>query len=124
MTPAEWYRQNYPDAPEHDDRCLAVLASWQALYNIPRTGRARTDGGFRQCGKGVSVHVPPGHGTFATYDFAELTRLVIAAHRHCCRVEIGHRGHHLIVRVHPRKPAGTHQFERHPSLADLIAAAS
>ena len=118
MTPAEWYRQNYPSGPSHNERCLAVLGSWQALYNINRTGVRRTDGGFRVCADGVEVHLPGGV-SMATYDNEGLTRLVLAAHRHQCRVELSCRGRYLVLLVFPRKPGGTAWYDRHPTLADL-----
>ena len=119
MNAAEWYRRNYPKGPDHDPRCLRVLASWKALYNIVRTGRGRTDGGFRACGDGVEVHIPPGHGRFSTYDDGGLTRLVVAAHRYACRVEIATEGRHTVLRVHPRSHDGTRFYDRHPRPSDL-----
>lgn len=121
MTPAEWYRSCYPEGPQHDNRCLAVLGAYTGLYNLPITGRGRLDGGFRQCGDGVEIHFQPGSATLATFDFSELTALVIAAHRHAVRLEISVQGRHLVMRAHPRSHDGDAFNTRHPTLDDLIA---
>ena len=49
-TPEAWYRRNYPKGPDHDPRCLRVLVSWEALYNIVRTGRGRCTLRAADCG--------------------------------------------------------------------------
>lgn len=117
---AAWYRRNYPDGPDYDPRCLDVLASWLPLYNICRYGQnTRIDGGFRPCGDGVEVHIREGMGDLSTYDGDELTRLVIAAHKYCCRVSISTKARHMVIRVHPRDPEGARLHQRHPRLADL-----
>lgn len=119
MTATEWYQRNFPKGPEHDERCLNTLEAWERLYNISRTGRARLDGGFRASAGGVEIHCPPGV-SLSTFDDAALTRLVIAAHRNCCRVEISCRGNYLIIRIHAREPEGTRFYDRHPDLDDLV----
>jgi hypothetical protein len=113
-----WYYRNYPDGPYHDPRCLAVLASWQALYNLPITGRQRKDGGFRKCMDGVIVHLRPGV-EFASWDADELTRLVLAAHRFHCRVAIRQERSVVVVQVNPRAETGD-LYTRHPGLAELV----
>lgn len=120
--PADWYAGAYPSGPRHDPRCLAVLGAWQPLYNINRAGKNRPDGGFRACGTGVEVRAKGEH--LATYDFDSLTRLVVAAHRYRCRVEISALMGMLVIWVHPRSADGEHLFERHPGLHDLAARAS
>jgi hypothetical protein len=121
-TAGDWYFRNFPNGPKHDPRCLAVLASWQALYNLPITGRRRNkDGGFRAVnslsGTGVEVHLMPG-ASFSTYDDSSLTILVIAAHRYRCRVDISQRRGVTCVMVTPRSDSGPF-YEYHPGLADL-----
>lgn len=118
----DWYYRTYLHAPKHDSRCLAVLAAWRPLYNITRTGANRLDGGFRPCGTGIEVRVQKDQ-SFATYDDDSLTRLVVAAHRECCRVEISAAFGHIILRVHPRSPDGTSLYERHRSSGELAAMA-
>lgn len=114
----DWYHRNFPNGPRHDPRCLAVLSSWQALYNIHRTGTQRLDGGFRKCSDGVEVHLPHGQ-QIATFDDGGLTRLVVAAHRLCCRVEVSAGRDLLILRIHPRDPDGERFYSRHPDRAAL-----
>ena len=161
LDPVGWYRRNFPDGPSHDERCLKVLASIDSLHNLsiighdpapmfPRpvedwdearrdiameTGEyptvRRSDGGFRACGTGVEVLY---RASMSTFDCSRLTRLVIAAHEHHCRVEVAP---HFVgydeedgtvdelvpqacfwIRVHPRQPDGR-LFERHPGLDHL-----
>lgn len=115
---AEWYRQSYPTGPAHDPRCLEVIAAVQPLHNVPRTGLQRLDGGFRKVGiDGVEVRFRPGY-SMATFDMAELTRLVVKAHQLYCRAELASKMNMLCLRVFPRKPTGSN-WERHPNLADL-----
>jgi hypothetical protein len=114
----EWYRRNYPEATEHDERCLRTLLSLAPIYRLPITGQRRKDGGIRACGEGIEVHLPAGQ-SFSTYDDDSLTRLVIAAHRFRCRVDISHRGSIGVLMIHPRQDAG-YWHERHPGVADLI----
>lgn len=117
---SDWYARNYPDGPTHDERCLAVLASWKRLYNIRGTGhQQRADGGFRKCGDGVEVRVRA--GCLSTFDDDGLTRLVVAAHRLACRVEVSAAGRDLLViRVHPRSHEGERFYDRHPTPDDLV----
>ncbi len=166
LDPAAWYRRNFPDGPDHDERCLKVLASIDSLHNLqiidsdpapmfPRPVEdwdearrdiametaeyptvRRPDGGFRARGTGIEVWY---RASMSTFECSRLTRLVIAAHEHRCRVEIAP---HVIpyadedgtvddlcpptclsIRVHPRQPEG-HQFERHPGLDHLALLAA
>lgn len=121
MSAADWYRRNYPDGPDHDQRCLEVLTAWEQLYNLPITGRARNDGGIREwpsSPRGVMVRPQPGV-SLATYDDGALTRLVLAAHEHCCRVDIISYHGRMCIAITPRDPESDHQFMRHPTLKDL-----
>ena len=118
---ADWYYRSFPHGPHHAPRCLEVLASLGALYNLDVTGKARLDGGFRTCGDGVEVHLRPGY-ELASFDGDGLTALVVAAHRLRCRVAVRCRGQHLIITVHPRKAEGS-LYERHPGLGDLFGGA-
>lgn len=118
-----WYARNFPESPLNDEqrRCLDVLAAVERIYNLWPTGRrGRLDGGFRPCGTGIEVRLPG--GSLSTFDGDGLTRLVLAAHRHVCRVDVSSsRGGLLVLRVHPRSAEGG-LFERHPTLSDLAAA--
>lgn len=117
-----WYYRTYPEGHRHDPRCLAVLTAWEALYNIPRTGRHRPDGGFRKCGDGVEVHLIPGF-ELATFDDDALTRLVLAAHQHHCRVAIHARQVTMVLTVHPREEIGR-LYGTHPGLDQLARQAA
>ncbi len=114
-----WYRSNYPRSPLTDEqvRCLDVLAAADRLYNWTRTGTTRLDGGFRPCGNGVEVRMQ--HGQFSTFDDDRLTRMVVAAHRHAVRLEVGAFRGMFSIRVHPRRHDGQSWWDRHPTLADL-----
>lgn len=59
----------------------------------------------------------------STYDFDELTRLVLAAHEYCCRVEIRNGGPlRLKIFVSPRIPKtdDSNIFESHPTIEQAI----
>jgi hypothetical protein len=70
-------------------------------------------------GTGVRFNV---FGTFATFDYAQLTRLVLAAHAVRVRVEVGQSGPRMLrVSLHVREHKPTCFAAHHPSLDDLIA---
>jgi hypothetical protein len=118
-TPADWYRRCYPEGPDHDPRCLATLAAWQPLYNIRPIGQYSRDGGFRKTADGLYVAV---RGCYlSTFDDDSLTRLVIAAHRYACRVQVSSHRSGLRIYVHPRDHDADRLYTRHPDLDDLIA---
>ena len=172
----DWYRRNCPDGPEHDPRCMAVLCSWERIYNLPIErddpkpmiplvrdewakareaeaavtaewpGVRRADGGIRKWGDGLMVIT---RASVSTFDGAALTRMVLAAHQHHCRLDLGpvglydldldafedeFDGHPLQaaqmsagmqVAITPRVPASVdpHLFACHPGLGDLIGQA-
>ena len=120
----DWYSRTYPDSPldEGQRRCLLVLQEWQRLYNIRRFGEFRSDGGFQPCANGIEVHLG-GRQALSTHDDDGLTRLVLGAHRYCCRVEISMAGRHIVIRVHPRQQGLTDTWRGHPTLADLASRA-
>lgn len=62
------------------------------------------------------------HGDLATYDWDQLTRLVLAAHEYCLRVCIRQGGVGSVkVVVHPRiNRDGCPMSERHPTLEQAI----
>jgi len=60
-------------------------------------------------------------GSFATFDFDYLTRIVIAAHDYALRVEISPCNFQLLTfRFHLRQRAGR-MPERHPTIAEAVA---
>lgn len=59
----------------------------------------------------------------STYDFDELTRLVLAAHEYCCRVEVGNGGPNrlkLFVSDRIRKTKESNIFESHPTIEQAL----
>jgi hypothetical protein len=62
------------------------------------------------------------HGTLATFDFSEMTRLVVLCHDNCVRAEV-RRNRGLSVLLSARSTTPTHALiEGHPSLEQHIAA--
>jgi len=88
---ADWFERNLKAAGKTtvltDDhrRCLNVLSSICALYNIPGPGLATDLISIWPTG-GISCITST---ELSTYDFDGLTRLVTAAHRNFVRVSIG-----------------------------------
>lgn len=83
-------------------------------------------------GHGLQVAMRPG-STWSTYDCATLTRLVVAGHRWCCRVQVGtdndpfNEGlyereempwprYGISLMITPRTRGARDQFERHPTI--------
>lgn len=62
-----------------------------------------------------------GHfGTLSTFDFDELTRLVLLAHEKCIRVEISQGGiNRLRIAIHKRAREGS-IYQRHPTIEQAI----
>lgn len=118
-TAADWYRASYPRGPQHDPRCLAVIAAIEpGLYNLHPVGENAPDGGFRQCRDGLTVTLRG--GSLSTFDDDGLTRLVLAAHAQACRVDVRASGGNLVVQVNPRSPEPDKSlYDRHPTLDDL-----
>jgi len=89
----DWIESN-TKLPLTDDqkRCFDVLCSWCAPYNLPLVGEGWH--GLSLTDESAPVFVRPQFvrvkmcGDFATYDFDNLTRLVLAAHAKAVRVNI------------------------------------
>lgn len=61
------------------------------------------------------------HGTLATYDGAELTRIVMASHRYCIRAEVQNNGMQgLKILLHNRTVRSGKLWERHPTIEAMI----
>lgn len=58
--------------------------------------------------------------SIATWDFDQLTRLVLAAHHYCVRVELENGGPRRVkIILHARKREGS-IYERHPTIQQAI----
>lgn len=89
--------------------CLGFGRPWNVPWNWGRTDW--------HCGGCVSVCA---RSTLATYDRDGLTRLVIAAHDYCVRVEISPAMSYLRIRVHPRSREKL-IMSGHPTIEEAIA---
>lgn len=90
----------------------AVLAfAYGGLHHVPGKIREKAGGLYFE----VNIF-----GGLATYDFNELTRLVVACHEHCVRMEITNSGPGMIkLMFHDRKREGR-MYERHPTLRKAL----
>jgi len=102
------------------DRCIKVLTAIAPLHNLHRVGMYEDHQGISPCGTGIMVKLRPHVSSLATWDTDGLTRLVVAAHEHRCRVEIRPSMDYLVVTVHPRQADGN-LYERHPGVDALTA---
>ncbi len=60
------------------------------------------------------------YGDLATFDFSQLTILVLAAHKYCVRVSVKSSGRGLVkLLFHDRKREGS-MSQRHPTIEDAI----
>lgn len=117
---AGWVRQNYRAEMNDDEaRCVETLCTLAAPYNLPfPAGNA----GWQKNvvwlhGRGLAADL---FCTIATTDFNELTRLVVAAHRHLVRVQISGKAKGRVqIMLHARQAEGRSN-ERHPDLDDLL----
>lgn len=97
-----------------EERAARVLArTYQGLHHVTYWHKRR------RCGNGIAVSVGP---DLATFDWSVLTRLVIAAHDECVRVEIVPGGPRLLtLLLHPRIREGS-SSDRHPTMEEAVAA--
>jgi len=95
--------------------CFQLLSDWL--------------GGDHHCPKRVYAAGPRGitccirdHSRLATYDFGQLTALVVLAHDRCIRAELSGAAPGLIrLYLHKRNTRdGSHQWDRHPTIEDHI----
>lgn len=71
-------------------------------------------------GRGWIISAHPSR--FATFDFNDLTRLVLLAHDRCIRVEINSGGPGRIrIAVHQRDTREGSMMERHPTIEEALA---
>lgn len=96
---------------------LLVTAFRTGVYNLPVLWK-RVDWRY---GNGVSF-ILGNRPALASWDFNQLTRLVIGAHDECIRVEVEPHGFgYLKINMWPRKGRDGTMFERHPSIEDAIS---
>ena len=102
-----------PDFNEDQAACFQLLSDWR--------------GGDHHCPRRVETAGPRGitcciFGGIATYDFAQLTALVVLAHDRCIRVEInGAAPNYLRLLIHRRYGrTGDSAWERHPTLEEHV----
>lgn len=106
-------RKPEPIEPGAEERARRVLAwTFYGIHHVPYWHLRRAWGD----GVKVSLHINP-----ATFDYSYLTRLVIAAHDECMRVQIMPGGRGLLsLGLTPRMREGE-TYDRHPTLDDAIA---
>lgn len=96
---------------------LLVKAFRTGVYNL-RINWSKVDWRY---GNGVSF-VLGYQPSLATYDFDQLTRLVIGAHEECIRIEVEPHGFgYLRINMWPRKTRTGSMSERHPTIEDAVA---
>jgi hypothetical protein len=73
---------------------------------------------IKEWGAGIQMCVP---GSWSTYDFNQLTRLVLLAHDRAIRIEIGPASpSYFRVMAHRRKRDSARMWERHPTIEQAI----
>jgi len=132
---ADRLRQELRDVPEvagivsvEHGRCLAVLR-WVThnggFHNVRhyQSGRSRKDRGWTVNSWDGKAMVGIGcRGELSSFDGAAMTRLVVEAHRHACRVSVSPLSMGTMrVLVHTRDHDASSSFERHPNLEQLSA---
>ncbi|WP_017993889.1 hypothetical protein [Rhizobium leguminosarum] len=87
-------------------------------WNVPTTwSRMKLGGGGWPMFK-VSVRA----SGLATFDFDQLTRLVVGAHDNCIRLEVSPSGPRmLMLRMWPRQKRSGQMHERHPTIEEAIS---
>lgn len=99
-------------------RCALLLDRWLGgLHHMPREQNLyKTD----WSGRYVEVVSGSFAGGLSTFDNGGLTSLVLLAHEHCVRVEIGPaRASKISIMIHPRSINSDGFSSRHDSLSKL-----
>lgn len=123
MSDESYFRKDWMS--DDDWECAEFLAEfYQGFNHIP--------GEFRAAGKSA-VAMDVGHISLGTFDFNEMTRLVVLAHDKCMRFGVNgphmeereYEGHKyekamMTIVVSKRKREGS-MFERHPTLDEAVA---
>jgi hypothetical protein len=95
--------------PPFEERAELVLArAFRGIHHV------------RRIKKLPNIWTTSAYGGLATFDFDTLTRLVIAAHDHCVRVEVTHSGPKMVkIYISQREREGD-GFVRHPTIEEAI----
>lgn len=97
---------------EDQEYCRRMLSEWcGGDHHLPPV---------HEFGNGICINF---HRDFSTYDCAQLTYLVLMAHRDAIRIELTNGGPRAVkIIAHRRKPMaeGLHGWERHPTLDGLM----
>ena len=109
MEKKEPYRKNWMSDDQYI--CYEMLAEaclgFHHIYNK-----------VKPWGSGIETSI---YGSWATFDFGELTRLVVLAHDRMIRVEIGSSGPGMFrVILHKRHSRDGSMSQRHPTIEDAI----
>lgn len=103
---------NLANASPFGLKVARILDDIWALYNVP--GLERIDFSRDSC---VEVNVGK---TLATFDFDELTQLVVRCHDACIRLSVcACNMRYLKLRFHPRERDGT-SWARHPTMEQAV----
>jgi len=95
------------DCSERQAIAWNMLDAWMGTHRIRRV---------RECGNGIEFCLP---GDLSTWDWNQLTNLVLYAHAYRVRVELsGASPRHLRVCLHAREATGS-TTEGHPGLREL-----
>lgn len=93
-----------------------LSAAFGGMHNVPGKLTKHTPD-ERGMGEMWSLQMLRGQA-MGTYDFNQLSMLVIGAHVECVRVCVFGKGMNaMYITLHPRKPEGA-MHERHPNLFD------
>jgi len=101
---------------EIEAKAEAVLArAYLGIHHVPYWRRRQPSGNH-----GVKVTIQDG---ISSCDYDTLTRLVVAAHDECVRIEICSGGpRQLVIHLHPRVREGD-ITERHPTMEEAVVSA-
>jgi len=98
------------DCNERQAIAWDMLDSWMGTHCFPH---------IDECGDGIEFCM---HGDLSTWDWNQLTNLVLYAHAYRVRVELsGAAPSYLQVCLHAREATGS-TTERHPGLVELVEA--
>lgn len=102
---------------DHNRRHIEMIAeSWQTrVYNLPIN--------WEKAEFTPNYTVITIRSMMATFDFDQMTRLVILAHDYCVRVDVSARAPgYLQLIFHDRQRDGTKIYNRHPTIEAAIEA--